>query len=48
MRRVVTGIDKDGKSVFVSDGEPPRHFKAETGLAFYEVWRTYCYAKELL
>ena len=33
--------DKDGKSVFVSDGEPPRHFKAETGLEIYEVWRTY-------
>ncbi|MFC1943150.1 cupin domain-containing protein [Chloroflexota bacterium] len=41
MRRIVTGIDKDGKSVFVSDGEPPRHFKAETGLEIYEVWRTY-------
>jgi len=41
MRRVVTGIDNDGKSVFVSDGEPQRHFKAETGLEIYEVWRTY-------
>jgi quercetin dioxygenase-like cupin family protein len=41
MRRVVTGIDKDGKSVFVSDGEPPRHFKAETGQEVYEAWRTY-------
>lgn len=41
MRRVVTGIDKDGKSYFVSDGEPPRHFKSETGLEVYEVWRVY-------
>jgi mannose-6-phosphate isomerase-like protein (cupin superfamily) len=41
MRRVVTGIDRDGKSVFVSDGEPPRNFKAETGQEIYEVWRTY-------
>lgn len=24
MRRVVTGLGKEGKSVFVSDGEPPR------------------------
>ncbi len=41
MRRVVTGINKDGKSVFVSDGEPPRNFKTETGQETYEVWRTY-------
>ena len=41
MRRVVTGIDKNGKSVFVSDEEPARHFKAETGQEVYEVWRTY-------
>ncbi|MFC1988882.1 cupin domain-containing protein [Chloroflexota bacterium] len=42
MRRVVTGIDKDGKSVFVSDGEPPRNFKVKsTGQAVFEVWRTY-------
>jgi hypothetical protein len=41
MRRVVTGIDKDGKSYVVSDGEPPRHFKAETGQQVYEVWRVY-------
>ncbi|MFC1976865.1 cupin domain-containing protein [Chloroflexota bacterium] len=41
MRRVVTGIDKNGKSVLVSDGEPPRHFKTETGQEIYETWRTY-------
>jgi quercetin dioxygenase-like cupin family protein len=41
MRRVVTGIDKAGKSYFVSDGEPQRHYKAPTGEEVYEVWRVY-------
>jgi len=41
MRRVVTGFTQSGKSVFVSDGEPPRSIKPD-GLdsELYEVWGT--------
>ena len=41
MRRVVTGLTESGKSVFVSDGEPPRNIKPE-GLDSdnFEVWGT--------
>ncbi|MFC2035147.1 cupin domain-containing protein [Chloroflexota bacterium] len=41
MRRVVTGLTKSGKSVFVSDGEPPCNIKPE-GLDSdnFEIWGT--------
>lgn len=39
MRRIVTG-HKDGKSVFVSDGIPPRVVTLETGLELTEIWAT--------
>ena len=41
MRRVVTGLTQSGKSVFISDGEPPRNIKPE-GLDSdnFEVWGT--------
>ncbi len=40
MRRVVTGIDSEGKSVFVSDGPPPRSvtFELTGGLKQTAVW----------
>ena len=38
MKRVVTGHDQDGKSVFVSISEPPRIVTAQTGSQ-----RTYCW-----
>lgn len=42
IRRVVTGRDNDGRSVFVSDGVPPRtvEFKSIPGHAFAQVWST--------
>jgi cupin domain len=42
MRRVVTGHDPHGKSVFLSDGAPGRVVTLETlpGLEFHEVWAT--------
>jgi mannose-6-phosphate isomerase-like protein (cupin superfamily) len=42
MRRVVTGLTKEGKSVFVSDGEPPRSCTIEELPSFRmtEVWAT--------
>lgn len=41
-RRVVTGIDARGKSVFVEVGTPPRGVATETlpGLALAEMWAT--------
>jgi quercetin dioxygenase-like cupin family protein len=39
-RRVVTGHDDDGKSVFLSDGAPPVARTAPDGAGFYEVWST--------
>ncbi|MEN9748470.1 MAG: hypothetical protein RLZZ603_1162 [Actinomycetota bacterium] len=40
-RRVVTGHDENGKSIFVSDGLVPvvRHLPGE-GVGFYEIWNT--------
>ena len=40
VRRVVTGIDNEGKSVFVSDGSPPRSVTLELtgGLKQTDVW----------
>ena len=40
-RRVVTGHDENGKSVFLSDGLVPvvRHLPGE-GVGFYEIWNT--------
>ena len=40
-RRVVTGHDKSGKSIVVSDGAPPIELKfPERGVAFFEIWST--------
>jgi quercetin dioxygenase-like cupin family protein len=39
-RRVVTGHDKDGTSVFLSDGPPPVIRTAPDGAHFYEMWGT--------
>src|SRR5271170_6873232 len=39
-RRVVTGHDDDGKSVFLSDGAPPVARTASDGAGFYEIWST--------
>ena len=40
MRRIVTGHSPSGKSVFISDGEPPRVVKMETmpGYELAEIW----------
>lgn len=40
-RRVVTGHDANGKSIFLSDGKVPvvRHLPGE-GVGFYEIWNT--------
>ena len=39
-RRVVTGHDDDGKSVFLSDGAPPVARTASDGAGFHEIWST--------
>lgn len=39
-RRVVTGHDGEGKSVFLSDGVPPVARTAPDGAGFYELWST--------
>ena len=40
-RRVVTGHDEHGKSVFVSDGVPPVATRRdEEHVAFFEIWNT--------
>jgi quercetin dioxygenase-like cupin family protein len=40
-RRVVTGHDDTGRSVFLSDGPSPRgHDLSRPGVTFYEVWST--------
>lgn len=40
-RRVVTGHDKSGKSIVLSDGFPPIDLKyPERGVAFFEIWST--------
>ena len=42
-RRVVTGHDADGKSVVVSDGQPPQDHPMQgtaVGADFFEIWST--------
>lgn len=39
-RRVVTGHDENGTSVFLSDGEPPVVRTAPDGASFLEIWST--------
>lgn len=39
-RRVVTGHDARGRSVFLHDGEPPVVRTAPDGALFYELWNT--------
>jgi quercetin dioxygenase-like cupin family protein len=39
-RRVVTGHDGQGKSVFLSDGAPPVARTAPDGAGFHEMWST--------
>src|SRR5580698_1575617 len=39
-RRVVTGHDQAGKSVFLSDGPPPVSRTAPDGASFHELWST--------
>jgi quercetin dioxygenase-like cupin family protein len=39
-RRVVTGHDEAGKSVFLSDGPPPVSRVAPDGASFHELWST--------
>lgn len=40
-RRIVTGHDRDGVSVFLADGAPPVLKELpERGVAFYEIWNT--------
>ncbi len=42
MRRVVTGHDREGKSIILSDEHPRRvsEFRNLPGLRFYEIWAT--------
>ena len=43
IRRVVTGHDAEGKSVFLSDGPPPQHHQMKgpgVGADFHEIWST--------
>src|SRR5208283_669067 len=40
-RRVVSGHDRNGKSVVLSDGPPPQHHSMhgpEVGADFFEIW----------
>jgi len=40
-RRIVTGHDKSGKSITLSDGHPPNGLKiGERGVTFFEIWNT--------
>jgi mannose-6-phosphate isomerase-like protein (cupin superfamily) len=42
-RRVVTGHDKTGKSIVLSDGPPPQHHPMQgpqVGADFYEIWNS--------
>ena len=43
IRRVVTGHDSDGRSIFVSDGEAPavKEMESMPGLALTDLWRTF-------
>ncbi len=38
IRRVVTGVNGEGKSVIVSDGPPPRSIKLTGGLKMTDIW----------
>jgi quercetin dioxygenase-like cupin family protein len=40
VRRIVTGHDAHGTSVFVSDGPPPVARTAPDGAVFHEIWNT--------
>ena len=42
VRRVITGHDKDGKSVFLSDGHAPnvKEMESMPGLALTDLWET--------
>ncbi|HEY6982754.1 cupin domain-containing protein [Reyranella sp.] len=42
IRRVVTGHDKDGRSIFIMDGEAPNvlEMKSMPGVALTDLWRT--------
>lgn len=39
-RRVVTGHDEKGTSVFLSDGPPPVSVTISNGTTFHEIWKT--------
>jgi Cupin domain len=40
-RRIVTGHDKAGKSIVLSDGRPPNELQfLERGVSFFEIWST--------
>ncbi len=40
MKRVITGHDEDGKSVFVTVGEPPNGVEFEGGTKITYCWQT--------
>lgn len=40
MKRIVTGHDSDGKSVFIKTGEP-EHIVSLPGKTYYELWATF-------
>ena len=42
IRRVVTGHDRDGKSIFIADGKAPNvlEMKSMPGVALTDLWRT--------
>jgi hypothetical protein len=40
VRRVVTGVNPEGRSVIVRDGEAPTSVRRPTGTVVTEVWRT--------
>lgn len=39
VRRVVTGLNSEGRSVIVSDGKPPNRVQRPTGIMITELWR---------
>jgi len=41
VRRIVTGHDENGKSIFLSIGEAPqKHHRTEGAVQFHEIWNT--------
>jgi mannose-6-phosphate isomerase-like protein (cupin superfamily) len=41
VRRIVTGHDENGKSIFLSDGAAPQlHHRTEGAVQFHEIWNT--------